>query len=197
LNPPSKLRVLPPFAHDGGKPVFYLGSMNRSFTLIKSAPADRVKEMLRILNWFASPFGSTEYELQYYGVKDVDFTADDNGNPRLTDRGKVETTVPWQWIAQGPLFDFDSLSGEYAQVMHAAANLLLPLGITDPSLGLYSPTGQTTGGVINQKVVDGMIDIFYGRRPLSDFDQLVSDWKNNGGDQIRGELEQAYAAAKS
>jgi putative aldouronate transport system substrate-binding protein len=197
LNPPSKLRILPPFAHDGGNPVFYLGSMNRSFTLIKQAPADRVKEMLRILNWFASPFGSMEYELQYYGLKDIDFVPDDKGNPQLTDRGKAETTVPWQWIAQGPLFDFDPLSGEYAQVMHAGANLLLPLGVSDPSLGLYSPTGQATGGIINQKVVDGMIDIFYGRRPLTDFDQLVTDWKTNAGDQIRGELEQAYAAAKS
>ena len=138
-----------------------------------------------------------EYEVQYYGLKDIDFTPDSYGNPQLTDRGKAETTVPWQWIAQGPLFDFDPLSGEYAQVMHAIAELLLPLGIPDPSLGLYSPTGQTTGGVINQRVVDGMIDIFYGRRPVSDFDQLMSDWKSNGGDQFRGELEQAYAASKS
>jgi hypothetical protein len=42
-----------------------------------------------------------------------------------------------------------------------------------------------------------MIDIFYGRRPLGDFDQLVRDWRNDGGDQIRGEFEQAYAASHS
>jgi len=197
LSPPSELRFLPPFGHDGGNPVFYLGSMNRSFTLIKQAPPERVKEMLRILNWFASPFGSTEYELQYYGVKDIDYVPDENGNPQLTDRGKSETTVPWQWIAQGPLFDFNPLSPDYARVMHAGANMLLPLGIPDPSLGLYSPTNQGTGGVIGQKVTDGMIDIFYGRRPVSDFDQLVQEWKSGGGDQIRGELEQAYAASKA
>lgn len=197
LNPPSKLRVLPPFAHDGGAPAFYLGSMNRSFTLIKQAPAERVKELLRILNWFASPFGSMEYELQYYGQKDLHYVSDANGNPQLTDRGKAETIVPWQWIAQGPLFDFNPLSAEYAQIMHDAATMLLQRGVPDPSLGLYSPTNQSKGGVIGQKVTDGMIDIFYGRRPLSDFDGIVREWKSEGGDQIRGELEQAYAAAKA
>lgn len=197
LNPPSQLRVLPPFAHDGGTPVYYMGSMNRSFILIKQASPDRVKEMLRILNWFASPFGSMEYQLQYYGLKDIDFVLDDNGNPQLTDRGKAETTVPWQWIAQGPLFDFNPMSSEYAQVMQSAAKMLLGMGIPDPSLGLYSPTNQSKGGVIGQTVTDGLIDIFYGRRPLTDFDQIVRDWKSNGGDQIRGELEDAYAASKA
>ena len=197
LNPPSQLRVLPPFAYDGGNPVYYMGSMNRSFTLIKQASPDRLKELLGILNWFASPFGSKEYELQYYGLKDVDFTQDENGNPQLTDRGKAETTVPWQWIAQGPLFDFNPMSADYARVMQSAAKMLLGLGIPDPSLGLYSPTNQSKGGVIGQTVTDGLTDIFYGRRSLGDFDQIVGDWKANGGDQIRGELEDAYAASKA
>ena len=31
---------------------------------------------------------------------------------------------------------------------------------------------------------------------LSDFDQLLKDWKEKGGDKIRGEYEQAYATTK-
>jgi hypothetical protein len=34
-----------------------------------------------------------------------------------------------------------------------------------------------------------------GRRPTADFDQLVTDWRNGGGDQIRHEYEQALTAA--
>jgi hypothetical protein len=30
---------------------------------------------------------------------------------------------------------------------------------------------------------------------MSDYDQLVSDWRAAGGDTIRNEFEQAYAAA--
>jgi hypothetical protein len=33
-----------------------------------------------------------------------------------------------------------------------------------------------------------------GRRPLSDMDSLVKEWRTGGGDTIRGELEAAYAA---
>ena len=34
-----------------------------------------------------------------------------------------------------------------------------------------------------------------GRAPVSSFDQLIRDWKSQGGDQIRAEFEQAIAAA--
>jgi len=42
----------------------------------------------------------------------------------------------------------------------------------------------------------GLADIVTGRRPLSDYDQLIKDWRSAGGDQIRTELEQAIAASK-
>jgi hypothetical protein len=44
-------------------------------------------------------------------------------------------------------------------------------------------------------VLDTLTDILVGRRPLDDYDQMVKDWQSKGGNQIRGELEQALAAA--
>jgi putative aldouronate transport system substrate-binding protein len=40
-----------------------------------------------------------------------------------------------------------------------------------------------------------MIDIVAGRRPLTDFDGLLKEWKTGGGDTIRGELEAVFASA--
>jgi len=48
---------------------------------------------------------------------------------------------------------------------------------------------------LSQALTDGITDVLAGRRPLSDFDQLVKDWQNNGGNQMRTELQQAIAAA--
>jgi putative aldouronate transport system substrate-binding protein len=62
--------------------------------------------------------------------------------------------------------------------------------------GLYSATNQKQGFLIQTKVADGLIDIVTGRRPTSDFDQLLNDWRTGGGDAIRAEFEQAYAAAQ-
>jgi hypothetical protein len=34
-----------------------------------------------------------------------------------------------------------------------------------------------------------------GRRPLTDMDSLVADWRQKAGDKIRGEFQDALAAA--
>jgi putative aldouronate transport system substrate-binding protein len=38
---------------------------------------------------------------------------------------------------------------------------------------------------------DGVAGIVTGRQPMSDWDQLVSDWRTKGGDQIRDEFQKA------
>jgi putative aldouronate transport system substrate-binding protein len=40
-----------------------------------------------------------------------------------------------------------------------------------------------------------VVDVIAGRRPIGDLDQLVKDWVNSGGNQIRSEYEQGLAAA--
>ncbi|MBV9325907.1 MAG: hypothetical protein JO352_19225 [Chloroflexi bacterium] len=38
-------------------------------------------------------------------------------------------------------------------------------------------------------------DVLRAARPMSDLDSLVSDWRTNGGDQVRQEYLDALAAA--
>jgi putative aldouronate transport system substrate-binding protein len=38
---------------------------------------------------------------------------------------------------------------------------------------------------------DGLLAIIFGRADVSSLDQLVKDWRAQGGDQIRSEFEQA------
>jgi hypothetical protein len=45
-------------------------------------------------------------------------------------------------------------------------------------------------------VAPAIQEIVAGRRPMSDYDGLVKDWRAGGGDQMRAEYEQAYAAAR-
>jgi putative aldouronate transport system substrate-binding protein len=44
-------------------------------------------------------------------------------------------------------------------------------------------------------LTDSITDLLAGRRPMSDFDQVVKDWQANGGNAIRTELQQTIAAA--
>ena len=69
--------------------------------------------------------------------------------------------------------------------------------IDDPSVGLYSPTDASKGATLTQKVADGIAEIVTAANPLSAFDQLVADWRTAGGDQMRAEYQQLYAASRA
>ena len=79
-NPPHNLIPIPPFpAYDGGKPQHFLGPGFIAANALKKAEPDRVKELLRVLDFLASPFGSEEDLLLQYGVRDIHYTLDDAG----------------------------------------------------------------------------------------------------------------------
>ena len=66
----------------------------------------------------------------------------------------------------------------------------------DPTVGLYSATDGSKGAALTQTFNDSLADILFGKRPVSDLDSLVRDWRTNGGDTIRSEYEQAFQAAR-
>jgi putative aldouronate transport system substrate-binding protein len=70
------------------------------------------------------------------------------------------------------------------------------VGIQDPTLSLYSPSFANVNAILQQGINDGISDIVQGRRPVSDLDQVISDWRTKGGDKIRGEFQDALAATK-
>jgi putative aldouronate transport system substrate-binding protein len=193
-------RLTPPFAaSDGAKPMYNFGPGNFGFIILRKASPERIKELLGILNYFAAPFGSQEHLLLNYGIKDVEFVYDANGNPVLTEKGDVDAPprgMPWGFVMLPPRVLFYAKALDFGPVMHKAVTALSAGGIHDPTVGLYSVANQRQGVTLGQRVADGLIDIIAGRRPMSDLDQLVKEWRGGGGDTIRGELEAAYAAAQ-
>jgi putative aldouronate transport system substrate-binding protein len=72
---------------------------------------------------------------------------------------------------------------------------LLAAGVADPSIGLYSDTDQAHGVTLNQMIFDRVLGIAAGHAPMSDLDQLVKDWRSQGGDSVREEFQKAAEAA--
>jgi putative aldouronate transport system substrate-binding protein len=68
--------------------------------------------------------------------------------------------------------------------------------VPNPPQILFNPQDPEFARVI-QAFVDGLAEILRGNQPLTRFDQLVADWRKNGGDQIRAEYEQAFASAQA
>jgi putative aldouronate transport system substrate-binding protein len=198
-NPEARLYPMQPFAADGGKPYYQAGSGQFGVTYMKqqSSP-DRIKMLLRVANYFAAPFGSKEWLLNYFGVQDTDFKFNADGAPVLTEQGRSELTAVWRYVSSPAYALFSAnRSQEFAQVSYAAEQAMIAAMDLDPTLGLYSATAASSGQLAQDTFMSGVSDIVQGRRPIGDMDGLVSDWKSKVGDKMRGEFQDAIAAAKA
>jgi putative aldouronate transport system substrate-binding protein len=190
IKPAINWLPLAPFAaHDGAKPVHHLGPGFLVTLALKKAPPERVKELLSIVDWLTAPFGSAEDLLLTYGIPGVDHTLDESGRPIATPRASPDVdAVGWKYISQRPQVMTWPAWPDYAKVAYDFEHVTIPVGISDPTLGVVSQTNFARGVQINQVFTDAMGDIVLGRRQPADFDQLVKDWQTSGGNQIRTEL---------
>jgi putative aldouronate transport system substrate-binding protein len=197
-DPEFKPRAVLPFNKDGtGRAAQYIGLGSTGTIALKKASADRIKELLGILNYVTAPVGTTEALLMQYGVEGPDFTRDGNGNPQPTQSGLTDTIVPWKNIGGPPDYLFSSSSAEFVPVTYQAQKEHFATTVPNPIAGLYSATDSSKGITLKNAFIDKMNDILFGRTPVSSYDDLVKEWRANGGDAIRSEYEKAFQQANA
>jgi len=192
VNPAANLGALVPPGFDGGTGVTYNGP---GFGSIAGIPAkegkdlERVKELLRILDYFSAPFGSEEYNFLTFGIAGIHHTVQPDGTRILNDRGRAEIGELGTIVVPPPVFSYPSDPGD-AQYLQATAARIAALGIDNPALTAFSPTNAVKSAELNQLGADRITAIITGRDPLTALDAYIKDWKARGGDQIRKEFEQ-------
>jgi putative aldouronate transport system substrate-binding protein len=199
-NPPTHFDMILPFGADANTKVqSYITGGYISTNVMKKASADRVKEILRIMDYLAKPFGTQEDLLITYGLAPADYTIGSDGNPNLTSDGKTRSQyVPWQYMSDRPYATYYAGIPGYAKHVNEVEKVLVDpkIAVADVTLGYYSPTQASSAGKqAEQTFTDGLNNIILGRNPLSDFDQLVKDWQNGVGSKIKAEFNDAIAAA--
>ncbi|MBV9327445.1 MAG: hypothetical protein JO352_27205 [Chloroflexi bacterium] len=100
----------------------------------------------------------------------------------------MPTTHPGSTSPSIPAVIYTPDIPNYARTLSDAEHTLIPYNVSDPTVGLISPTQTTNGAALGQPVADGTTDIVVGRRPISDCDGLVRDYIAAGGEQIRTEF---------
>jgi putative aldouronate transport system substrate-binding protein len=197
LTPPPNIQLVTPFGANGGPGSYWFGRPNFGFVVMPNTLSqDRIKMLLRVLNFLAAPFGTEEDLLLRFGVKDVEWTQDPNGNPLFTEKGQADF-MPWRNVtAPAPVAFLPVTVPEFPTLLQDWERELAAVGVEDASVGLVSRTYAQKGATANRTLGDGFTDIVTGRRPFSDYDSLVKDWLGAVGNTAKMEYEQAYAAAQ-
>ncbi|BDZ48515.1 lipoprotein [Frondihabitans sucicola] len=181
---------------DGKQGNVWLPNPNNSITAVSKASPDRIRMILDALNWFAAPFGSKEYTFRKYGVEGHDFDFS-NGEPVLTTTGNSETGLgafPIEYIVDSPIPIYYSGHPDGTDSVYRNMLAMQPHAIQNPTYGLYSPTNSTKGSLLSTVLSNATNDIYLGRKPVSSWDSVVSQWRKGGGDAIRSEYERAFEA---
>lgn len=193
VNSKAVLTGLLPSIPGGSKALTYNTPGSFGFTGIPATLAKneaRVKELLRLLDYLAAPFGSDEYNFLHNGIKGVDYTVGSNGAPLLTKKGAAEigdlvyvmSGLPVIFIPQDP---------EAAVAAQKMDVEVMKIGVDDPTWPLYSPTNVSKAAQLNQLGYDTATAIITGRKPMSYLKTAIADWKSRGGAQIITEFEQS------
>lgn len=166
-----------------------------SITALRQASTERIEELLRVIDWFAAPFGTKEYLVRRFGLQGPHYQL--NGtDPILTDRGKSEVIATTSYV--GTCLNPHYLPGrpDLVKTELAAEADGLAKSVPLPTISLYSPTDDSEGPAADAKMRDLQADIIQGRKPLSEWDVAVTSWKQSVGDRIRAEYEKGYAQSR-
>lgn len=193
-NPKVRIGALVPAKwNGGGTSIKHLGAGNyNAYVAIKKMEDKRVEEILRVLNYLASPFGTAEYLTINYGVKDQNYTLN-GSDPVVTDTGRSEKIISLGYVGgTGYTVLYESGATDLVKAQHSYLTNAVANGVRDATVGLYSKTDSTMGVTENAKLTSLQSDIIQGRKPVSEFTAAVDNWKKAAGDRIRGEYEEAY-----
>jgi putative aldouronate transport system substrate-binding protein len=182
---------------NGARPGMQRAKGAWGYSVLKKTTPERVKLILRVLDYLASPFGSKEYELTHFGVEGTHFTRNATGDPIPTALGQVENNVnlPFKYVCDAPQVLYLPGQPEAVRRNHAWQLKVEPMLVRNPRFGLTSETDTRVGADINQLRVDTVGAIVAGRKPLSAWDGVVKQMRNQGLDKMAAEYATAYAAA--
>lgn len=194
------VRMAFPFFTASGKgtPKMPLGAATGYVSYLnKDLKPSQIKELLRIADYLAAPFGSYEFTLVNYGRENVDYTMA-AGGPTLTATGNKDVDAAAAQLLASPV-NVISNPG-YAAVTAASAkfgqqnakysyrplfygqNISVPSNLT--TANSFAPFTSTT---------NIMLEVGRGRSSIADYKNTLNEWLHNGGNDLKKFYESVRA----
>ncbi|UUN30102.1 extracellular solute-binding protein [Streptomyces sp. FIT100] len=191
--------TLPFKPSNGATPKHWLGSGMYGYTVLKQAPKARIELILRVMNYLAAPFGTKEWELVNYGQEGTHFTRGKDGGPVKTDLalsgsgGADQLPVYYIAAAPQPLYIPDHPDATRRQ--YAWQQKVVPIGEASAHYGLRANAWAQAEEALMQQREDAIKDVVTGRKSLSDWADVVKEFKRKGGDKAADALAKEHEAA--
>lgn len=180
-----------PKAEGGGTASFHLGDGYFTISAInkKSSP-DRIREILRVMDWLAAPFGTEEHFYLRFGEEGVDYKLSSDGQPQTTPVGIAEhLEAPWGLATPPDVLYTPGMPKEHNRRQQAYMDGVIPTGTSNPVSSLYSTTEASQGSALKSSIQDAVGAVVQGRKPMSYWKDAISKWRSSGGDKMRSEFE--------
>jgi putative aldouronate transport system substrate-binding protein len=187
--------AFPFFAASGGTPKMPLAPPTEYLSYFnKNLKPDQIRELLRIADYLAAPFGSYEFTLINYGKADVDYTMGSNG-PVLTATGQKDVDSGAAVLLASPnninnnpgypavttaSAQFATQNARYAyKPLFYAMNITVPNDLT--TANAFGPFVSPTNNI--------MYEVVRGRSSIADYQSTVNEWLRNGGTRLKAFYE--------
>jgi putative aldouronate transport system substrate-binding protein len=172
-------------------PTEYLSYFNNSLK------PDQIRELLRVANYLAAPFGSYEFTLTNYGAANVDYTMTKNG-PVATATGNKDVVAVVPILLSSPnnvisnpgypaittaSAQFEQRNAKYGvKPLFYAMNVTVPDDLT--SANTFTPFTETNYI---------MYEVVRGQSSIADYQSTVRDWLSGGGTKLKAFMETTRA----
>lgn len=163
-----------------------------AFVGLKKASDDRIDQLLKIIDYFASPFGTQQYLDVSYGIEGYSYTRVD-GEPVRTPDTPVPAGI--SYAGANSLAVIYGGPKEMVDAQHAYLSRVIPDGVANPAQGLYSETAVTKQASSAKEYSDTVRNILQGRQQVSEWDDYVKRWKDKLGNAMAAEYAEAAASA--
>ncbi|WP_329134778.1 extracellular solute-binding protein [Streptomyces sp. NBC_01476] len=181
---------------NGAKPGMQRAKGAWGYTALKKTTPDRIKLILRVLDYLAAPFGTKEYELNHFGVEGTHFTRNAAGDPIPTKRGLSESNVnfPVKYLCDAPQVLYLPGRPDDVRRNHAWQTKVAPMLVRNPRFGLQSDAQSRVGAAIDTIRTDAIGAVVSGHKPMSAWDDALKKMRGQGLDRIAAEYAEDYAS---
>lgn len=157
-------------------------------------------KMIKYMQIFeATQFDPEIYEKMNFGEKGVHWNKSDKGMiefvPPYTDEKERKKIGIDRFSMAGSFNDYDfqtSYTSDESLRQIAKDTRAKGTRNIDILAPFSKPIYNETQDKLNQYTLQNFIDFITGRKPLSDFDSFVAEWKKMGGDKVLTEAQEVY-----